>query len=50
MRTKSYDAFESINHPYVAYIHGETIHYQYELQKPSGKLQFDASLCPDVFC
>ncbi|ACJ34406.1 L-asparaginase [Anoxybacillus flavithermus WK1] len=49
MRTKSYDAFESINHPYVAYIHGETIHYQYELQKPNGHVQFDSSLCPDVF-
>ncbi|NNU83543.1 asparaginase [Geobacillus sp. BMUD] len=49
MRTKSYDAFESINHPYVAYIHHDRIDYQYELPKPSGKLQFDPSLCPDVF-
>ncbi|MBE2913988.1 asparaginase [Anoxybacillus flavithermus] len=49
MRTKSYDAFESINHPYVAYIHHDRINYQYELPKPSGELQFDPSLCPDVF-
>lgn len=49
MRTKSYDAFESINHPYVAYIHHDRINYQYELPKPSGELQFDTSLCPDVF-
>lgn len=49
MRTKSYDAFESINHPYVAYIHNSRIDYQYELEPTHGQLQFDSSLCPDVF-
>ncbi|MCZ0756106.1 asparaginase [Anoxybacillus sp. J5B_2022] len=49
MRTKSYDAFESINHPYVAYIHKDRIDYQYELETTHEQLQFDPSLCPDVF-
>lgn len=49
MRTKSYDAFESINHPYIAYIHNNRIDYQYELEPTHEKLQFDSSLCPDVF-
>ncbi|WP_066323339.1 asparaginase [Anoxybacteroides amylolyticum] len=49
MRTKSYDAFESINHPYVAYIHKDRIDYQCELETTHEQLQFDPSLCPDVF-
>lgn len=50
MRTKSYDAFESINHPYIAYIHHDQVDYQYELRSEAvGELIFEPSLCPDVF-
>jgi len=49
MRTKSYDAFESINHPYVAAIQEKTIHYYWKpSQTNSGNLAVDTSLCPDV--
>lgn len=50
LRTKSYDAFASVNHPYVAYLDGSQINYHW---KPSlaldQKLKLDTSLCPDVF-
>ncbi|AGK53432.1 asparaginase [Bacillus sp. 1NLA3E] len=49
MRTKSYDAFESINHPYVANISGNKVNYFW---KPASSLQefkVDTSLCSDVF-
>ncbi|GAA4857971.1 asparaginase [Paenibacillus vulneris] len=50
IRTKSYDAFESINHPYVAYINESEIKYvNAKPAKSSRKLKLDASLCPDVF-
>jgi L-asparaginase len=50
MRTKSFDAFESINHPYIAYIERGEIKYHYELPPVKGKgLKLDTSLCPDVF-
>ncbi|GKU82230.1 asparaginase [Niallia sp. NCCP-28] len=50
MRTKSYDAFESINHPYVASIQEKTIHYYWKpSQTNRGNLTVDTSLCPDVF-
>ena len=50
IRTKSYDAFESINHPYVAYIYDDVVDYQYELRTVKEKeLKFDPALCPDVF-
>lgn len=50
LRTKSYDAFESINHPYIAYIDGSEV--KYNCQVPSIKemeLKVDTCLCPDVF-
>ena len=49
MRTKSYDAFESINHPYVAYVNKKDVKY---LWKPSGEtknLSLKTNLCTDVF-
>jgi L-asparaginase len=50
MRTKSYDAFESINHPYVAYINGQDVtYYKSVLANKQGDLILDTSLCPDVF-
>ncbi|MCS7463425.1 asparaginase [Paenibacillus doosanensis] len=49
IRTKSYDAFESINHPYIAHIHDTTIKYVGAKPKTNKKLKLDTSLCPDVF-
>ncbi|KPV57389.1 asparaginase [Paenibacillus sp. A3] len=49
MRTKSYDAFESINHPYIAYIE-ESITYHHPVRTVRNKEpRLDCSLCPDVF-
>lgn len=50
LRTRSYDAFESINHPYVAYIRGDEVEYTGPLPpSTSRELVLDTSLCPDVF-
>ncbi|GAB6181331.1 asparaginase [Desulfotomaculum defluvii] len=49
LRTKSYDAFASVNHPYVAYMDGTQINYLWKPSLPrDGKLKLDTSLCPDV--
>jgi L-asparaginase len=50
VRTRSYDAFESINHPYVAFFEGDEIKYNMPTS-PSQKeeVKLDISLCPDVF-
>ncbi|RYM04751.1 asparaginase [Sporolactobacillus sp. THM7-7] len=49
MRTKSYDAFESVNYPYVATIHEKDvqIHVRQEPAKPVFKPHL--GICPDVF-
>ncbi|MGC4379069.1 asparaginase [Fictibacillus sp. Mic-4] len=49
MRTKSYDAFESINHPYVAFIESGEVRYHWKPAPISGGPQWNTSLCPDVF-
>ncbi|WP_445488681.1 asparaginase [Niallia sp. 03133] len=49
MRTKSYDAFESINHPYVASIHQNKITYFWNPNDSKDTFNIDTSLCPDVF-
>ncbi|MDR4950195.1 asparaginase [Neobacillus cucumis] len=49
MRTKSYDAFESINHPYVAYVNNVEIHYQWSPMPATQKLSLNTNLCTDVF-
>lgn len=49
MRTKSYDAFESINYPYVAYITGTQVTYYWKPLVAQSKLVVDARICPDVF-
>lgn len=49
LRTKSYDSFESINYPYVAFIHEDKIEYNkpFNILKSSG-IKLDTSLCTDV--
>lgn len=49
MRTKSYDAFESINHPYVASIKGDQVNYFWKPAFNEEPLVIDKSICPDVF-
>ena len=49
MRTKSHDAFESINHPYVAHVTGNKINYHWNPPTDEQKFAVDMSLCPDVF-
>jgi len=49
MRTKSFDAFESINHPYVAQIKDNKVTYYWKPKPTFESLKVDVSLCPDVF-
>ncbi|MDR6999637.1 asparaginase [Neobacillus niacini] len=49
MRTKSYDAFESINHPYVAYVNKDEVKYQWKPVFTAKKLSLNTNLCTDVF-
>jgi L-asparaginase len=50
IRTKSYNAFESINYPYIAYINGSEVRYHGEIRSTEKhELICDTSLCPDVF-
>ncbi|WP_026695418.1 asparaginase [Peribacillus kribbensis] len=49
MRTKSYDAFESINHPYVAYVTNNNITYQWKPSPSSKEISLNTKLCTDVF-
>jgi L-asparaginase len=49
IRTKSYDAFESINHPYVAYITGYNVNYYFKPEKMHQELSVDTCISPDVF-
>jgi L-asparaginase len=49
MRTKSYDAFESINHPYVANISNKTVSYYWKPEKNNQRFRVDTSICSDVF-
>jgi L-asparaginase len=49
LRTKSYDAFESINYPYVAYINNGDIYYNKPVDIPNNQeIKIDTSLCTDV--
>ncbi|MCP3028756.1 asparaginase [Halobacillus sp. A5] len=49
MRTESYDAFESINYPYIAYIEGNHIQNNMEVtDKADGELRLETGLCTDV--
>ncbi|MED1203098.1 asparaginase [Heyndrickxia acidicola] len=49
MRTKSYDAFESINHPYVASIHNKEVKYHWKPISDQQTLSINTNLCTDVF-
>ncbi len=50
IRTKSFDAFESVNFPYVAFVKDKRVEYQMELPAVRDlSLQLDTSLCTDVF-
>lgn len=51
LRTKSYNAFESINFPILATIEGEKVLYnrQAAVIRGSGKPRFFKSLCTDIF-
>ncbi|HJV16388.1 MAG TPA: asparaginase, partial [Bacillales bacterium] len=49
MRTKSYDAFESINHPYVAYVNKNEVKYQWKPEPVSQELSLKTNVCTDVF-
>jgi L-asparaginase len=49
MRTKSYDAFESINHPYVAFVNKNEVKYQWKPEPVTQELSLKTNLCTDVF-
>ncbi|WP_227937449.1 asparaginase [Alkalihalobacillus deserti] len=49
MRTKSYDAFESINLPYIATIKENNVNYYWKPETIEQDLILDTSLCSDVF-
>lgn len=49
MRTKSYDAFESVNHPYVAFVNDKEVKYQWKPAPATEKLSVNTRLCTDVF-
>lgn len=50
LRTKSYDAFESINYPYIAFIKEDAIEYTNEIHVPKQKeVKLNTALCTDVF-
>ncbi|SFG83345.1 asparaginase [Sporolactobacillus nakayamae] len=49
MRTKSYDAFKSVNFPYIASISDGKITVDYRPQLESIPFQSKMDLCPDVF-
>lgn len=48
LRTKSYDAFESINYPYIAFIHEDEVEYNKKIQSEKVPFTVDTSLCTDV--
>ncbi|KKB75181.1 asparaginase [Bacillus sp. TH008] len=49
LRTKSYDAFESINYPYIAFIHDQEIEYNKRVPEAKQEpIAFDTSLNTDV--
>lgn len=50
VRTRSFHAFESINHPYVAMIDRGEVKYNKPVSQVRGKtLKLEVSMCPDVF-
>lgn len=48
MRSKSYDAFESINYPYVAFINNNEVTYQWKPETTEKSFTLRDELCTDV--
>ncbi|MCM3654143.1 asparaginase [Metabacillus litoralis] len=49
LRTISYDAFESINFPYIARVNNSEVSYQRKIYLAKDKkIKFNSSICPDV--
>jgi L-asparaginase len=49
LRTISYDAFESINFPYIARVNNSEVSYQRKIHLAKDKkIKFNSSICPDV--
>ncbi|MGG1401305.1 asparaginase [Bacillus salipaludis] len=49
MRTKSYDAFESVNSPYVAYVNEKEVKYQWKPVPTGAGLALNTNINTDVF-
>lgn len=49
MRTKSYNAFESINHPYVAYVNEGDVKYDWKPAPSEQNMVFNPKINTDVF-
>ena len=49
MRTKSYDAFESVNYPYVAEVNEDEVKYHWKPTSSHNELSINTNLCTDVF-
>jgi L-asparaginase len=50
MRTRSYDAFRSINHPYIAYIEEDEVTYCTGISREiTNAVKLDTAICTDVF-
>jgi L-asparaginase len=49
MRTKSYDAFESVNHPYVANVNEKEVKYHWKPTATGNVPSLNTKLCTDVF-
>lgn len=49
IRTKSYDAFASVNHPYIAQIEGGHVTMTTSPAQTEETMQFNTTICPDIF-
>lgn len=48
-KSKSFDAFQSINYPVAAYLDAQRIVHYVRTREPGGSVQFYDALCADVF-
>ncbi len=46
---KSYDAFESVNSPYVAEVNEDEVKYHWKPTSSHNEFSIDTNLCTDVF-
>lgn len=50
VRTKGFDAFESVNSPYAAVIDSSGLHINYEvIKKAEGEFKIEDKICKDIF-